>query len=133
MPENNLIIWLIDDSKASNFLHEKKLARNFTSAKFESFQKVEKAVNKIISIVEEQDLPDLILLDINMPAMDGWDFLNEVSTHLEYRIRSMSIVMLTTSLNPDDEQRSKESGLIASFIQKPLDQTKINQIIDLLK
>ena len=78
------------------------------------------------------ELPDLIFLDINMPIMSGFDFLNEYQNLSETIQKHCIIMMLTTSLNDDDRERAKENKFVYSFLNKPLDKEKLEKIADQL-
>jgi CheY-like chemotaxis protein len=73
--------------------------------------------------------PDLIFLDINMPGMDGWEFLEEYKKLAKERHSKAIVVMLTTSLNPDDRIRADRIPEITCFESKPLTEEKINRIL----
>ena len=73
--------------------------------------------------------PELILLDINMPGMNGWEFLVEYTKLEEHLKAKVIVVMLTTSLNPKDQEKAKEAGVLSSFENKPLSKKKMADII----
>ncbi|PKP36958.1 MAG: hypothetical protein CVT98_06740 [Bacteroidetes bacterium HGW-Bacteroidetes-15] len=74
-------------------------------------------------------LPDLILLDINMDGMNGWEFLKEYNLLAKELQSKVIIIMLTTSENSDDIKRAKSENYVSDFITKPMTKTKMNTII----
>jgi CheY-like chemotaxis protein len=73
--------------------------------------------------------PDLIFLDINMPGMDGWEFLQHYEKLPATQKANIVMVMLTTSLNPDDEKTAQLNGEISGFENKPLQPEVIQRIL----
>ena len=67
--------------------------------------------------------PDLFLLDINMPEMDGWEFLYQLD---RMGIES-DVMILSSSVHWDDIERAKEYGNVKCYIQKPLTEEKIQR------
>ncbi len=123
-------ILLVDDDNATNFLHE--LVINQMNICEEVF--VKKNGLDAFSFIEELDengkpLPDLILLDINMPVMNGWEFLERCKT-IEKRISETTIIlMLTTSLNPEDKRRSQGVEMVKDYINKPLSSDTLEDVL----
>lgn len=79
------------------------------------------------------ELPEIIFLDIRMPEMDGFEFLekfNELSSIIKQRSK---IFMLTSSIDPADVSRAKNSPYVIDFIDKPLSEEKIVALTELLE
>ena len=76
-------------------------------------------------------LPDIILLDINMPRMNGFEFL-EAATHTFGETFSTVVVMLSTSMNPNDEARARQFKAVREFLHKPLRKEHLFELVDLV-
>ena len=74
--------------------------------------------------------PDLIFLDINMPAMDGWEFLDKYKELESSRKGKIIIIMLTTSLNPDDRIKASKIPEISGFENKPISPELIERVMN---
>ena len=110
-------LMLVDDDKLAALIARKMLER--ASGKFEVSVYLN-AVNALKVLKNQRELPDAILLDINMPQIDGWkflDYLNKMNVFTD-------VIMLTASLYEDDMQKAKEYPQVKGFFQKPLDKTK---------
>ena len=75
-------------------------------------------------------LPELIFLDINMPAMNGWDFLEQYEKIAELNRKNIVLVMLSSSMYVDDINRAKTYDTVSDYITKPLTAAHLHQIRD---
>lgn len=120
-------VLLIDDDEATNFINQMVIKRAGITDTIEVALNGREALEFLTNSGKHEKetehpfpQPMLILLDINMPVMDGWEFLEAYHKLPESQKAEIVIVMLTTSLNPDDTQRAAEISEISGFRSKPL-------------
>jgi CheY-like chemotaxis protein len=74
--------------------------------------------------------PEIIFLDINMPAMDGWEFLQKYEALPDAHKSSIIVIMLTTSFNPEDELKARKIPSVKEFRNKPLTADLLQDILN---
>ena len=121
---------IVDDDEHDNFYHEREIKKTNKSIIVIEKRTGLEAVDYLKTMGKNKHIrPDLILLDINMPEMDGWEFLSEFS-RLDKEIQSgIMIMMLTTSKNPTDVFRAKAWSFVSGYLNKPLTQENLEDII----
>jgi CheY-like chemotaxis protein len=122
---------LVDDSMDDNFYHERIIRKNNAA---DTIIVKESGIDALEYLESTRDqgntLPDLIILDINMPGMNGWEFLEEFKKLEEELQSKMVVIMLTTSVNPADEAMAKTYDILSDFKTKPLTKEMLEDILN---
>ncbi|MFK7859559.1 MAG: response regulator [Granulosicoccus sp.] len=121
---------LIDDSNMDQRLYTRVLEKSGLVETIIGFTYADEALDHLIE--NPQLEVSVIFLDINMPRMNGFEFLEEASTRLGRDVAKVVIVMLTTSLDPDDENRARRFEAVKDFISKPLSYDDVRKVADLV-
>ena len=122
---------LVDDDDTTNFLNQTLLQRMAVSDQVLVAVNGQQALDLLHQHCElpaSPTCPALILLDMKMPRMNGFEFLQAYAQRPERENPTVVIIMLTTSLNPKDVEQMQ--GLpIAGYLTKPLTRDKVNQVL----
>jgi CheY-like chemotaxis protein len=125
-----LKILLIDDDKINNFLNRSIIEKHCGNDCIVSeYINPEEAFSflKGCTIDNQVNTPDIIFLDINMPEMSGFELLEKMKAE-NVCLSSTRIYILSSSLDPNDIEKSRNFESVTDFISKPLDKLKIEQI-----
>jgi CheY-like chemotaxis protein len=121
-------ILLVDDDPDDNFFHETVIREMDITDKIDFAANGLEALNYLKK--HGQIPPELIFLDINMPRMNGWEFLEQYK-HLDAAQKARVVIMiLTTSANPDDLKKAKELEQVSGFQTKPLSHELLKEILE---
>lgn len=125
-------VMLVDDNEIDNLINQKMIeAANiadhiFTHTGAKSAMEFLKNMERLEA--GERVLPDVIFLDIDMPLMDGFQFLDEFEKLSDETRAKCKIIMLTSSINPQDVNKSKKYSYVKQYLNKPLSQDTLDKI-----
>ncbi|TAE08574.1 MAG: response regulator [Bacteroidetes bacterium] len=129
----NLQICLVDDDRIYQFAARKTIEATGLVSSIKSFQNGQEAIRFLENCTEAdtQSLPDVIFLDINMPVMNGWQFLDAFSTIRAKLPKPITIYMVSSSVDEFDINKSKQYKEVKAYIIKPVHKEKFKQLLNL--
>ncbi len=124
---------IIDDDKiyvnlVRKIIEIKKLSENLLI-----FKNGKEALDHFKLIMEnmtEDKLPDIIFLDLNMPVMDGWEFLSEFIKIKNNFDKKITLYVVSSSIDPRDLERAKSFNMVTDYLIKPIELKKFERIFD---
>lgn len=125
------IIALVDDDKVFQLTASRTLKAAQLSDKILQFDNGEEALDFLRDHARESDtLPDYIFLDINMPFVDGWMFLDDYA-HLKTNLsKPIEIFMVSSSIDPRDMDRARQNVNVREYIIKPVTREKFIELLN---
>lgn len=122
----NKTTYIIDDDKLSIKLMSMLISKNKFCEEIVSFHNSQIALNELAKNCDKpSSLPDVILLDLNMPILDGWQFLDEF-VKLPIK-KEIAIFIVTSSIDPSDIEMVKKYDIVKSYIMKPITAQKLEE------
>lgn len=118
-------IMVVDDNPIDRYIAEKTIRKYHFS---KEVLQMPSAVEALRFISTSGTLPEIILLDINMPEMNGFEFLAEYGALPEVIRAKTTVFMLSTSLNEDDIRTAEQNPFVKKFLNKPLNEETLNTI-----
>ena len=128
----NRSIFLIDDDKSWNFLHETTIVRAGIRLDVCTFENPSVALAMLgdMAATDFRVIPEVIFLDINMPVLDGWDFLDEYGKLPRYVQDACRVFVVSSSVNDSDLAKAGTYPSVAGFISKPLEVKVLHEIFN---
>jgi CheY-like chemotaxis protein len=123
-------VLLIDDDETINYLHNRLLEKNsFTTNVAISINGKEglDSIRQLNTKIDADEMA-LVFLDLNMPIMNGWEFLDNLAEIKEDIKIQYKIYILSSTINPDDKKKAKEHELVSGFLTKPLTREHLEQL-----
>ncbi len=124
-------VMLVDDNEADNYLHRLIIREAGVAEAIVDQPDGRDAIDYLKALHEQKDaiLPDLIFLDINMPRMNGWEFLEAYERLPEPARQAVVVIMLTTSIFSEDQKRAEAMLGFSGFLNKPLTEEDLLKLL----
>ncbi|MFV8280913.1 response regulator [Christiangramia marina] len=124
---------IIDDDKiyvnlVKKIIEIKKLSENLLI--YKNGKEALDYFKNSMSSTHEDLLPDIIFLDLNMPVMDGWEFLNEFLKIKNNLNKKITLYVVSSSIDPRDLERVKSFNMVTDYLIKPIELKKFEKIFD---
>ena len=123
----NKKIWVIDDDPIYQIIVKKIIEKSEMFTEIYSFKNGKDAIDNLYKSSENSEsVPDIILLDINMPIMDGWEFMEELGLIKTKFINEIVVYIVSSSIAIEDKNKSKSYENILGYLSKPIN---VNDLI----
>lgn len=115
-------IWVVDDDPIYQIIVNKIIKKSELFLSVSSFKNGKEAIDALKKSLEKEEiLPSIILLDINMPIMDGWEFMEEMVVLKSQIIKPIQIYIVSSSIALEDKNKAKNYSEIIAYLSKPID------------
>ncbi len=121
---------IIDDDDISNFIYRKVIENTHISQQIWDFQQARVALDYLSANLQDPSkLPDLVFLDINMPVLNGWDFLDEYAKNIWPNLpKPVVLCVLSSSVYKEDIEKASNYEQVSEYISKPLTSEHLKDI-----
>lgn len=125
------LVYVVEDDVITSKITELHLLQHAAFGQIQRYQNGQPALAALRQAsAQHAQLPDLILLDLNMPVMDGWEFLDALTVQAWQKL--VSVCVLTSSIQPDDIEKAKAYPEVKGYFVKPVSTSLLNQLVQLL-
>ena len=127
-------VLLIDDDKAVNFFNRHVVIKHTAFQHIMTVQSGQEGLTYLSKVSNgEATKPDIIFLDINMPAMNGWEFLDEYEAMSTDFRKDIKVIILSSSSNPEHVNKTIQNYKVIDFINKPLSFDILDNVLKVYK
>ena len=124
------LVLIVEDNPIDVFINTRVVEQSSLSKEVMAIQSAREALEFLTQRASNSELPNLIFLDIRMPDIDGFEFLQEFSELPQRVLELCKIVMLSSTIDPLELEMARNSPFVLAFIPKPLTRDKIIELFD---
>lgn len=123
-------LYLVDDDDIYVFLTRKMIEETQIAQHINVFNNGQDVLDYLKNLEDKSLLPDMILLDLFMPVMDGWEFLEEFAMLKPKLGKKITIYVTSSSISPHDMQRAKSISEVTDYVIKPINKERFIELIN---
>lgn len=121
-------VCLVDDDEVYRFIIKKEIELTQMVNTVLSFDNGQRMLDYCLANISNPDMvPDIILLDINMPIMNGWEFLDKIKGIRDQLAKELYILIISSSIDKRDISRANQHELIKDYLIKPVDRNQLSE------
>ena len=124
------LVLIVEDNPIDVFINTRVIQQSGLSKEVMALQSAREALEFLTQQAVNSELPNLIFLDIRMPDIDGFEFLEEFSELPQLVLELCKIVMLSSTIDPLELEKARNSPFVLAFIPKPLTRDKVIELFD---
>ncbi len=125
-------VCLIDDDEVYQFIFRRQMEMSDLASNIQVFSNGQRGFDYLKGLLKTPDaLPKYIFLDINMPIMDGWQFLDEFSTIDNQLTKDITIYLVTSSIDERDMEKANNRPEVKEYLIKPISEDKIMEVFNI--
>lgn len=124
------LVLIVEDNPIDVFINTRVIQQSGLSKEVMAMQSAREALEFLKQQAVDSELPDVIFLDIRMPDLDGFTFLEEFSELPQRVLELCKIVMLSSTIDPLELEKARNSPFVLAFIPKPLTRDKVKELFD---
>ncbi len=125
------VVCLIDDDEVYQFIFRRQVEISNLASQILIFPNGQKGFDYLMNTLKApENLPEYIFLDINMPIMDGWQFLEEFSTIKNELRKPINIYLVTSSIDERDIEKANQFSDVKEYLIKPISEEKIIEVFE---
>jgi CheY-like chemotaxis protein len=121
-------VLLIDDDDVVNTLHSIILRKSGLVENIQSVMSGHEGLSVLAALEKEKQWPSIIFVDINMPGMNGWEFIEHFKEKFSTYKQKCSICLLSSSLDPRDQEKANKTDVVDFYFSKPLSLDAVHSI-----
>ncbi len=118
------LVLSVDDDKVTQMLNQMIFTRSSFSTKSIAFMNGKEILTFFETLINKEttqlQLPAIIFLDLNMPVMGGWEFLDSFCSDYACHFPEIKVVILSSTINPEEKQKAVSNNNVIDFLSKPL-------------